>query len=148
MCGVFRQLLCHPDFKENFSCTCKAILGTVYPTSYSPGISHVLQPWSQARGDTIPSGSPPTDQGNTIQVYAFSCQSEPPSSSILTGILGSRWILVGSLCKKIPVEGMASALQSLGKSRDTVDRPRDCLGKTRKILNLFFVGKGLEYDFV
>lgn len=148
MCGVFRQLLCHPDFKENFSCTSKAILGTVYPTSYSPGISHALQPWSQAHGDTIASGSPPTDQGNTIQVCAFSCQSELSSSSILTGTLGSRWILVGSLRKKIPVEGTASALQSLGKSRDTVERPRDCLGKTRKILNLLFVGKGLESDFV
>lgn len=147
MCGVFRQLLCHPDFKENFSCTSKAILGTVYPTSYSPGISHALQPWSQAHGDTIASGSPPTDQGNTIQVCAFSCQSELSSSSILTGTLGSRWILVGSLCKKIP-ERMASALQSLGKSRDTVDRQRNCLGKTRKILNLLFVGKGLESDFV
>lgn len=30
MCGVFRQLLCHLDFKENFSCAFKAILGTVY----------------------------------------------------------------------------------------------------------------------
>lgn len=125
MCGVFRQLLCHPDFKENFSCASKAILGTAYPTFYSPGISHALHLWSQARGDAIASGSPPADQENTIQVCAFSCQSKLCNSSILTGALGSRWIFVGCLLKKVPMEGMASALQSLVKSRDTLDRPPD-----------------------
>ena len=77
-------------------------------------------------GDTTASSFPLTDQGNTTQACA-SCYLPPCvcHSSILTDTLGSRWIFIWRSRKKIPMEGMASALQLLSKSRDTLDRPQD-----------------------
>ena len=97
---------------------------TPHPTVLESPLSYISgHRWYR---DTTASGSPLADQRNTTQVCASGCLSCCVChSSILTNMLGLRWIFIWRSRKKILTEEMASALLLLSRSRNTLDRPQD-----------------------
>lgn len=137
MCGVFRQLLWHSASKENFACASKAILGTVYPTSYSLGFSASLVTDAMGIQLLLDPGisrkyqvCPASDHPHCLHSLVYWAEGGPS---------------LGDYPRRCPWEKWPQHWRTYEGKRNPSTGHRMYIGKTRNILDS--AGKKLESDF-